>query len=110
MLEVFYYEFHEYRYTEFSRLDQNIRRVLKKTFMAQRIYVSKPNSHVNQHLVNLVINKQLPIWNKNNFCNYKTIYLALKAWPPLELQEFFMPYQLTPSVKEKVNPINNRRQ
>ena len=28
--------------------------------MAKRIYISTPNDHVNQHLANLIIDKQLP--------------------------------------------------
>ena len=37
MLEVFCKEFYRWGYTEFSRLDQNMRRVLKETFMAKEI-------------------------------------------------------------------------
>ena len=79
MLEVFREEFHGRGYTEFSRLDQYIRQILKETFMAKRIYMGKPSGHINQRLANLVINEQLPIWDKNNLCKYKKMYQTSKA-------------------------------
>ena len=39
ILEVFYEEFHGQEYTKFSKLDQNIKQVLKETLMAKRLYV-----------------------------------------------------------------------
>ncbi len=39
MLEVFREEFHGWGYTEFSRLDRYIRRILKETFMVKGIYL-----------------------------------------------------------------------
>ena len=80
MLEVFREEFHGWGYTEFSRLDRNIRRVLKETFMAKGIYMGRPSGHVNQRLANLVIDEQLPIWDENDLRMYKKIYPTSKAW------------------------------
>ena len=40
--------------------------------MAKKIYMGRPSDHI-------VINKQLPIWDKNKFCTYKKIYLMSKA-------------------------------
>lgn len=57
MLEVFYEEFYGWGYIEFSKLDQNVRQVFKKTFMTKRIYISRLNSHVNQYIANLIIDK-----------------------------------------------------
>lgn len=34
--------------------------------MAKEIYMGRVCDHVNQHLANLVIDKQLLIWDKNN--------------------------------------------
>ena len=47
MLEVFRNEFYGWGYTEFSKLDQHIRGLLKDTFMAKEIYMGKPSGHVN---------------------------------------------------------------
>ena len=80
MLEVFREEFHGWGYTEFSRLDRNIRRVLKETFMAKGIYMGRPSGHVNQRLANLVIDEQLPIWDENDLRKYKKMYPTSKAW------------------------------
>ena len=60
MLKVFRDEFYRWGYTEFSKLDQHIRQTFKETLMAKGIYIGQPSSHVNQYLVNLIINKQLP--------------------------------------------------
>ena len=79
MLEVFQEEFHGWEYTDFSRLDQNIRRVLKEIFMAKKIYMSRPSGDVNQRLANFVIDEQLPIWDKNNLRIYKKIYPTSKV-------------------------------
>lgn len=57
MLEVFYEEFYGWGYIEFSKLDQNVRQVFKKTFMTKRIYISRLSSHVNQYIANLIIDK-----------------------------------------------------
>ena len=38
------------------------------------------------------------------------MYPASKAWPLLELRESPVPQQLTPSIKPKINPIDNRKQ
>ena len=74
MLEVFCKKFHRWGYIEFSKLDWNIRRVLKETFIAKRIYIDRPSGHINQCLVNLIIDEQLQIWDKNNLRTYKKIY------------------------------------
>ena len=79
MLEVFCKEFYGWRYTEFSRLDRHIRETLKETFMAKEIYMGTPNGHVNQRLANLVIDEQLPIWDKNDLRKYKKMYPTSKA-------------------------------
>ena len=78
ILEVFCEKFHGWGYIEFSMLDKYIRQVFKKTFMAKRIYMSRPSSHVNQRLANLVINEQLPIWDENNLRKRKKIYSSSK--------------------------------
>lgn len=58
--------------------------------MTKEIYIGQFSGHINQYLANLVIGKQLLVWDKNNYYNYKTMYLALKTWPFLEFQEFFI--------------------
>lgn len=110
MLEVFCEKFHRWEYIKFSELDQNKRQVFKEIFMAKKIYMGRPSDHVNQRLVNFVIDKQFLTWNKNNLHNYKTMYLTSKAWPLLKLRESLIPQQLTPFVKEKINPIDNEKQ
>lgn len=45
-----------------------------KTFMAKKIYIDRVKSHLNEYLANLIIDKQLPIWDKNDFCSYKKMY------------------------------------
>ena len=57
MLKVFRNEFHGWKYTEFSRLDQHIRDALKETFMAKGIYMGTANGHINQRLANLITNE-----------------------------------------------------
>ena len=109
--EVFYEEFQEWSYMEFSKVDQYIREALKETFMAKKIYIGRPSGHVNHRLANLVINKQLLIWDKNDFRKYKIIYSISKTWILLEsVFASFVPHQLTPSIKSKINLINNRKQ
>ncbi|WP_375449258.1 hypothetical protein, partial [uncultured Nostoc sp.] len=96
---------------EFSRLDKYIRRVLKETFMTKGIYMGRPGGHVNQRLANLVIDEQLPIWDENDLRKYKKIYPTSKAWILLESEfDSPVPQQLTPSIKPKINPIDNRKQ
>lgn len=46
--------------------------------MAKRIYIGKPSGYINQYLANLIIDKQLPIWDKNNFRKYKKLYQTSK--------------------------------
>ena len=79
MLEVFREEFYGWGYTEFSRLDKYIRRVLKETFMTKGIYMGRPGGHVNQRLANLVTDEQLPIWDENDLRKYKKMYPTSKA-------------------------------
>ena len=110
MLEVFRDEFQGWGYTESSKLDQHIRGALKETFMAKGIYMGTPNGHINQRLANLVIDEQLPAWDKNDLLHYKSMYPTSKAWLLLELRHSYLPQQLTPSIKAKINPINDRRQ
>ncbi len=110
MLEIFYEEFYEWGYIEFSRLDKYIRRVLKETFMTKGIYMDRPDGYVNQRLANLVIDEQLPAWDKNDLCKYKLMYPTSKAWLLLELRHSHPLPQLTRSIEAKINPINNRRQ
>ena len=85
MLEVFRDEFQGWKYTEFSRLDRHIRGALKEIFMAKGIYMGIPNGHVNQCLANLVIDEQLPTWNKNDLLHYKSKYSTSKVWLLFEL-------------------------
>ena len=110
MLDVFRDEFYGWGYTEFSKMDRHIRDALKETFMAKGIYMGTPNGHVNQRLANLVIDEQLPTWDKNDFLHYKSMYPTSKAWLLLELRHSHLPQQHTPSIKAKINPINDRRQ
>ncbi len=85
MLDVFREEFHVWGYMEFSKLDWHIRSALKETFMVKEIYVGTPNGHINQHLANLVIDKQLLTWDKNGLLHYKSMYPIPKVWLLLEL-------------------------
>lgn len=80
MLKLFCVKFQEWGYIEFNKLDQDIREILKKEFIAKKIYMSTSNDHINQRLVNLIINKQLLIWDKNNFHQYKKMYVMSKVW------------------------------
>ena len=43
-----------------------------------------PSDHVNQRLANLIINKQLPAWDKKELRMYKKMYPTSKAWLFLE--------------------------
>ena len=62
ILEIFCEKFHKWRYIKFSRLDYNIKPVLKKTFMVKKICKSRPSDYINQCLLtNFVINEQLLI-------------------------------------------------
>ena len=90
MLEVFCDIFYRWGYTEFSKLDQHIKGLLKNIFMAKRIYIGKLSGHVNQRLANFVTEEQLPTWDENNLCKYKKIYPTSKAWILLE-SEFKFP-------------------
>ncbi len=86
MLEIFCEEFYGWGYTEFSRLDKYIRQVLKETLITKGIYIDRPGGHINQRLANLVIDEQLPIWDKNDLRKYKKIYPTSKAWIFLEFE------------------------
>ena len=110
MLKVFRNEFHRWGYTEFNRLDRHIRSGLKETFMARRIYISIANGHVNQRLANLITDDQLPVWDKTELLEYKSIYPTSKVWVLLELQHSYLSRQISPSIEENFNLINNRRQ
>ena len=52
--------------------------------MIKDIYMSKPGGNINQCLVNLVIDEQLPDWDKNDLVDYKAMYLISKTWLFLE--------------------------
>ena len=41
--------------------------------------MSIPSDHVNQRLANLIIHKQLPVWDKKELRMYKKMYLTSKA-------------------------------
>ena len=110
MLEVFREEFHGWGYTEFSRLDQNIRRILKETLMAKGIYMGRPSGHVNQRLANLVIDEQLPVWDESELLEYKSMYPESKAWVLFELRHSHPSRRITPSVEVDINPIDDQRQ
>ena len=110
MLDVFRDEFYGWGYTEFSKMDRHIRDALKETFMAKGIYMGTPNGHVNQRLANLVIDEQLPTWDKNDLLHYKSMFSTSKAWLLLELRHFHLPQQHISSIKSKIDPINDRRQ
>ncbi len=53
--------------------------------MVKEIYMGKTDGYVNQHLANLVIDEQLPTWDKNDLRKYKTIYPTSKTWLFLDL-------------------------
>lgn len=55
MLEVFYNEFYEWRYTKLSKLNWYIKGVFKENFMTKEICINKLNGQVNQYLANLII-------------------------------------------------------
>lgn len=59
MLKIFCNKFYGWGYIAFSKLDQHIRGIFKKSIIAKKIYIDILNSHINQHLANLVINEQL---------------------------------------------------
>lgn len=78
ILEVFYEKIHEQRYTEFNRLDKYIRQVFNKNSITKRIYKDRPRKYVNRCLANLIIHKQLLIWDKNDIYKFIKIYLTSK--------------------------------
>ena len=41
--------------------------------MTKGIYMGRPDGHVNQRLVNLIINEQLLIWDENDLRKYKDV-------------------------------------
>ena len=47
--------------------------------MTKGIYMGRTGGHVNQRLANLVIDEQLPIWDKNDLRKYKKMYPTSKA-------------------------------
>lgn len=76
--------------------------------MIKKIYINRLGGHVNQYLANLVINKQIPNWDKNNLCKYKKIYSSSKAWVLLKFEfDFPILQQFMPFIEAKTNPINN---
>lgn len=48
-------------------------------FIIKTINMDIFNYHINECLANVIINKQLPIRNKNNLCKLKKMYLMLKV-------------------------------
>lgn len=64
---------------EFNKLDQYLKKALMEVFIIQKIYLTKLNSHINEHLANFIMDKQFLIWDKNNLHKYKKIYLTSKA-------------------------------
>lgn len=64
---------------EFSKLYEHIRPTFKKTLMHKKIYIGQHGRYVNRCLANLIFNKHLLACNKNDFHNYKIIYLTSKA-------------------------------
>ena len=77
--------------------------------MAKGIYIGITNSYINQRLANLITDEQFPVWDKTELLKYKSIYLISKAWVLLELRYFHPSRQISPSVEENFNPINNKR-
>ena len=72
--------------------------------------MDKSSGHVSQCQANLVIDEQLPIWDKNNLCKYRKIYLKSKTLIFLKSEfNFLISQQFTPSIKTKINLINNYR-
>lgn len=61
--------------------------------MTINIYMDRPGDYVNQRLVNLIINEQLPIWDKNNFCKYEKIYL-------ISIIQVFLKFKFDTSVSQ----------
>ncbi len=70
--------------------------------------MGKTSRHINQHLANLVIDKQLPTLDKNDPRKYNTIYRTSKTWLFLDL-DYAIPQQLIPSVEENINSIDYQR-
>lgn len=87
-----------------------IRLYSHKITITQKIFLDKPNTHVNQYLANLVINKQLPIQDKHNFRKYKKIYQTLKVWIFFKSKfNSFISQYLIPFIKPKITPIDNQK-
>lgn len=80
ILDVFCDEFHRWGNTKFSKLNQDIRSIFKETFMAKKNYMDTSSGYINQRLANLIINKLLLAWDKNNLYKYKLIYSISKIW------------------------------
>lgn len=59
MLEVLYDEFHGCEYIKFSKIDQYIRKILKKHFINKKICINIIYTNKNQHLANFIIDEQL---------------------------------------------------
>ena len=50
------------------------------------------------------------VWDKTKVLKYKSIYLTSKTWVLLKLQHFHPSQQISPSVEENFNPINDKKQ
>lgn len=70
--------------------------------------MGRPSGHINQYLANLIIDKKLLIWDKNDLRKYKKIYLTSKIYIFFKLEfNFLISEQLKQFIKAKINPINN---
>lgn len=71
--------------------------------MAKNFYIGIPNDHIKYCLANFVINKQVPIWDKNNFYKYRKMSPTLKIW--LFLESDFFVFQIYRMSKYKINQL-----
>lgn len=74
--------------------------------MAKEIYVGKFDSHINQRLVNLIINKQFPAWDLNNLHNFKRVYQISKTWLFFDFQSLIF-HQFISFIEIKIYAFNN---
>lgn len=50
-------EFYGWGFTEFNKVDRDIRKAFKKALKTIGIYIDRPSNYVNQSLADLIINE-----------------------------------------------------
>ena len=53
--------------------------------------MGKLSGLVNQYLASFVIDEEFSAWGKNNFLDYKSMYLISKTWRLFQFWQFYLP-------------------